>query len=75
MAEYDLPVPCPGCGQASPRALTLPQLAGMDGTRRVALAANERSAHAPRSTRDGLPAKRAEKVKGFAGRRPWMISH
>jgi hypothetical protein len=83
MAAYDLPADCPCCGQAAPRTLTLPQLAGMDGARRVAAAVNERSAHAPRSTRShgaGCPCCRpkaatAGVVKGAAGKRPWMISH
>ncbi|HUN39550.1 MAG TPA: zinc ribbon domain-containing protein [Acetobacteraceae bacterium] len=78
MAEYDLPAPCPACGQAAPRALTLPQVAGMDGARRTAMAVNERSAYAPRSARTegtGVPVKPRAPVKGFAGARPWMISH
>jgi hypothetical protein len=78
MAEYDLPAVCPACGQAAPRTLTLPQVAGMDGARRTAMAVNERSAHAPRSSRAegaGLPATQVARVKGFAGSRPWMISH
>lgn len=81
LAEYDLPAACPGCGQACARALTLPHVAGMDGAQRVAAATNERSAHAPRSTRmhgGGCACctpKRPGAAKGFPAARPWMISH
>ena len=84
MSEYDRPVPCPACGEAAPRALTVPAYAAMDGGRRTAAATNERSAHAPASTRThgagcaccrapGL--RRADGLKSFGGARPWMISH
>jgi len=73
MADYDLPAPCPACGQPSPRSLTLPWVAGMDAARRTAMAVNERSAHAPRSARSGVPPKPPAMKR--AGSRPWMISH
>jgi putative FmdB family regulatory protein len=48
MAECDLPLPCPACGDLAPRAfLTAPNLGTMSGERRLAHATNERSAHAP----------------------------
>jgi len=82
MSEYDQPEPCPACGQACQRSLTLPQVAGMDGARRLAASVNERSTHAPRSTRTHgsgcaccRPKTTAARTKGFAGTRPWMISH
>jgi putative FmdB family regulatory protein len=81
LAEYDLPAACPGCGQESPRALTLPQFATMDGVRRVAAATNERSANAPRSTRSHgggcacCAPRQGAAIKGSGTSRPWMISH
>ena len=83
LAEYDLPAPCPGCGQECPRALTVPHFANMDANRRVAAAVNERSANAPRSTRKHGPgcaccapkSKPPGQAKGFPAARPWMISH
>ena len=49
MAEYDRAAECPGCERESPRAfLTAPYFASMSAERRLALATNERSAHAPR---------------------------
>jgi putative FmdB family regulatory protein len=82
MAEYDLPAYCPACAVACPRTLTLPQLAGMDGARRQAAAVNERSAHAPKSTRTHgsgcaccRPKPAGSQTNKSAGTRPWMISH
>jgi putative FmdB family regulatory protein len=87
MAAYADPQPCPGCGEAAPRALlTMPALGMMDAGRRVAHATNERSAHAPAvSSRHPAgcgccsgksPAGAAAgTAKGFPGKRPWMISH
>jgi putative FmdB family regulatory protein len=90
MAEYEEPLACPDCGASAPRVmLTAPRLGGMDQARLAAHATNERSAHAPRRSASGHGAgcgccsgggaksKKAEppKTKGFAGRRPWMISH
>lgn len=81
LAEYDLPAACPGCAQVSPRALTLPRFASMDGVRRLAAATNERSANAPRSSRTHgggcacCAPRRADAVKGSPAARPWMISH
>ncbi len=78
LAEYDQPACCPGCGRAAPRALTLPAFAAMDGARRVAMATNEHSAHAPQSSRTHpagcgccRPAgtRRADGLKSFAGGR------
>lgn len=85
MAEYDRPVPCPGCASPAPRVLlTVPALAGMDGAARAAMATNERSAHAPR--RSGghgggcgccgpKPGGASSAARGFPGTRPWMICH
>ena len=48
MAEYEAPHECPECGLQAPRVLmTAPNLASMNPQRRVAIAINERSAHAP----------------------------
>ena len=54
LAEYKEPQPCPDCGTPSPRALhTAPAYSGMPSTDRKAHAINERSAHEPRSSKDG----------------------
>lgn len=51
MALYQEPAACPGCGQASPRALlSAPAFAGMSAVTRKAHAINERSAHAPKES-------------------------
>jgi putative FmdB family regulatory protein len=50
MAECEQPSGCPRCGRAALRAfLTAPHLAAMPAERRLAHAANERSANAPTS--------------------------
>jgi putative FmdB family regulatory protein len=50
MAECETPLECPACGASAPRViLTTPHLATMPAAKRQAHAANERSAHAPRS--------------------------
>lgn len=85
MAEYEAPSACPQCGASAPRALlTAPSLGGMDQARLQAHATNERSADAPRRSHSpgcgccsggAGKAKAERRVKGFSGRRPWMISH
>lgn len=48
MADFQKPQSCPHCTTESPRALlTVPAFAMMDGTRRHAMATNERSSHEP----------------------------
>jgi putative FmdB family regulatory protein len=50
MAECELPSDCPACGSSAPRViLTAPHFAAMPVAARKAHAANERSAHEPRS--------------------------
>jgi putative FmdB family regulatory protein len=82
MAEYQEPQACPDCGEAAPRMLTrAPGIAAMDGALRVALATNERSAHAPRRSAGGhahgpgCAHCAAQKMKSSPAKRPWMISH
>ncbi|WP_428490302.1 FmdB family zinc ribbon protein [Rhodopila sp.] len=83
LADYDQPLPCPGCASRSPRSLTLPRLSCVGGTERVARETNERSAHAPRSARAhpkgcaccGPSKPAASMAKSFPNARPWMISH
>jgi putative FmdB family regulatory protein len=92
MSQYLEPQPCPGCGSPAPRALlSAPALATMPATARVAHATNERSAHAPRTTADGVhrhgpgcgcsgigkssAVKSPDGAKTFPTKRPWMISH
>ena len=53
IADRDLPAVCPGCAAESPRVLfAMPMLGNMDTQSRAAHALNERSAHAPQSSRD-----------------------
>lgn len=48
MTDYDAPHECPACAKQAPRAfLTAPYFAAMSKDRRLAHAANERSASAP----------------------------
>jgi len=50
MAECELEADCPACARSSPRIImTAPQLSTLSHERRSAAAANERSAHAPRT--------------------------
>jgi len=52
MAQSHAASDCPDCGQSSPRVLiTAPALACLPGEARRAYEVNERSAHAPRSSR------------------------
>jgi putative FmdB family regulatory protein len=58
LAQYQEPADCPGCGHPSPRALlSAPAYAGMPDATRKAHAINERSAHAPRESRNLEPHK------------------
>lgn len=91
MAEFDKPNDCPDCGKHAPRVLlTAPRMALMSPESRVAHATNERSAHAPRSSKSHgagcsccsgkSRSKRIVKQgkdgsKSFPTARPWMISH
>jgi putative FmdB family regulatory protein len=92
MAEYEQPHDCPECGTAAPRViLTAPRMSGLSSESRIAHATNERSAHAPRSSKQSHGAgcsccsgkstsKRIVKQgrdgsKSFPTARPWMISH
>ena len=89
MAEFEAPCACPDCAAMAPRALlTAPAIATMPGSRRLAMATNERSADRPRRSTAHGPgcgccaapsrsrgAARTEAAKSFSGRRPWMISH
>jgi hypothetical protein len=91
MAEFDKPHDCPDCGERAPRVLlTAPRMATMSTESRIAHATNERSAHAPRSSKSHgtgcsccsgkSTSKRIVKQgkdgsKSFPTARPWMISH
>jgi putative FmdB family regulatory protein len=92
MAEYEQPHDCPGCGEEARRVLlTAPRMSSLSSERRLAHATNERSAHAPRSSKQSHGAgcsccsgKSASKrivkegrdgSKSFPTARPWMISH
>lgn len=77
IAEREGPCACPGCGAPSPRVtLTPPGLSRIDGGVRRAHAINERSAHAPGcGCASHAAAKTGAGIKGFPGKRPWMIGH
>src|SRR5262249_46486890 len=91
MAECDLPLACPDCGASAPRVLlTAPHCAAMPAERRLAFAANERSAHPPprasekkhgagcgccSRTSMRKVSKTKSGAKGFPNSRPWMLSH
>jgi putative FmdB family regulatory protein len=89
MSAFSDPCDCPGCGQASERAiLHAPFIAGMDATKRTAIGVNERSANEPRSSAAhgsscgccrplsrNKTATSPNGTKSFPSARPWMISH
>jgi putative FmdB family regulatory protein len=54
MATRDAPAPCPTCRGESPRVLVAraPRLALMEGSTRGAMEINERSRHAPLSSKE-----------------------
>lgn len=90
IAQRHDPLVCQACGQQALRVIvTPPALSAMSGSRRLAHATNERSAHEPKSSaRHGMscqcckPGKAsgrtlqaADTSKSFPSARPWMISH
>ena len=90
MDKRDAPALCPHCGQVAGRVmLSSPSLPLVSGDTRRAMETNERSRHAPKSSRNHphgcgcCKPKAASSVadgrppapKSFAGKRPWMISH
>lgn len=48
MSRASEPMPCPDCGEASPRSISAPFIANMDPNNRIAHQRNEKSAHEPR---------------------------
>ncbi len=91
MADYQLPHACPSCGMHAPRVVvTAISLGDVPTATRKAHERNERSAHAPTSSRESKhgagcsccsPRKPSKTVttpgggKSFPTQRPWMISH
>ena len=91
LAEYQSPQACPVCAKQSTRVITPVALGLMPVATRTAHQRNERSAHAPESSRNarhgagcsccGGGKKRSNAVvtangsKTFPSKRPWMISH
>ncbi|MDE1942860.1 MAG: zinc ribbon domain-containing protein [Betaproteobacteria bacterium] len=85
MGERDANQHCTSCGALSPRMIAAaPQLADMPEDRRKAMAVNEKSAHEPshrNTSRHGRGCSccsggsASKAPKGFAHKRPWMISH
>ncbi|RMR09499.1 FmdB family zinc ribbon protein [Pseudomonas syringae group genomosp. 3] len=68
MAESALPCDCPVCEVSSMRViLSAPGLATMAGNTRSAIAANERSAHAPKTVAEYQDSKRHPKGCGCCG--------
>jgi putative FmdB family regulatory protein len=91
MAEYQSPQACPCCGEQATRVVaTAINLSHVTATNRKAHERNERSAHAPASSRDkkhgagcsccsdarqpGKTVTAADGAKTFPSQRPWMIS-
>ncbi len=91
IARRDEPGTCPACGTDAGRVLVAtPALPLLADEVRTAHATNERSRHEPRASRGhrhgpgcGCSGKvaaapagtTAPALKGFASKRPWMISH
>ena len=79
MIDFAGPAPCPACGEAAPRALSVPGLRVLDPARRLAHSTNEASAHAPRRSggvhSSGCKCCSSRPKTKSAGSRPWMISH
>jgi putative FmdB family regulatory protein len=92
MSESHLGEECPRCHRKAARViLSAPAFAGMPADARLAHATNERSAHAPKSSRDfrhakgcgcchgkskpSIGADGTKAAKSFPSKRPWMISH
>ncbi len=92
LAEYQSPQVCPWCGTQAPRVVaTAINLGDLPSNTRQAHERNERSAHAPASSRDSKhgagcsccrgtrkPSKTVTTAgggKSFPSQRPWMISH
>lgn len=70
LAQRNEPVDCPDCGTASPRVFaTAPRLACVSGDTRRAIERNERSAHAPVSSKEygGYPRLRHPAGCGCCG--------
>ncbi|MBD9442659.1 FmdB family zinc ribbon protein [Pseudomonas sp. PDM04] len=68
MADSALPCACPECGKPSLRViLSAPALATLAGHTRKAIAANERSAHAPKTVEEYRDSARHPKGCGCCG--------
>ena len=88
MSESAAPHACPICGAESRRVIvSAPRIAVLNSGTRRAHETNERSAHAPKSTRTHGPGASRGRVgstqaqrapdgsKAFASKRPWMLSY
>jgi putative FmdB family regulatory protein len=76
MLAHDEPMPCPGCGQASPRMIAAPNLACTSSNVRLAHERNERSAHEPRVVSHAqLHADRSSQVGGHSHRHGHADAH
>lgn len=79
------PCPCPQCGVASPRVISLPRVRAIDPTTLRAIDRNQRSAHEPHVCSTGcshhtrsvvaVDAAGSPKPIAYRGPRPWVIEH
>ena len=82
-ADAEGPMPCPDCGESSPRIVSIPRFRQLAAGIVSAMDRNEKSQHEPRvsscgcrpkaSATGGEPAK--PKRQAYTGPRPWVIEH
>lgn len=70
--ERDKPCRCETCGGEGFRVMSAPSLALMNGTHRAAHSTNERAAHAPRQSGDGLPLRHKAGCSCCSGGRSFL---
>ena len=89
MSQSGADAPCPECGEASQRTITVPQVLSMGPVQRNAAERNERSRHAPRVSGSSCahhhrapshakpPTGRDGKpaLQRYSGPRPWVVEH
>lgn len=85
-AESDQTEPCPTCGTASIRQLSLPRTRQMAANTLTAMSRNEQSAYSPRVCGAGCGHAHAKpksnpseapksRLQAYTGSRPWVIEH
>ncbi len=79
MSRSNAPAPCPACGKAGGRAMSLPNMNLLSGTERQAHHRNEKSADSPEVVQSigdrGHHGHEHGKGKLKRSRHPWMIGH